>query len=110
MAFEVKVTEPAERDIGEASAFIALDSPSSAQKWSQELWHLIFSLREMPGRFPVIPEAEALGFPYRAALHFSHRVIFRIEEASKTVFVVRVYHGARQPLGAKGIESLKTKE
>ena len=64
MAFEVKVTEPAERDIDEASAYIALDSPSSAQKWSQELW-----LREMPGRFPVIHEAEALGFPYRSALH-----------------------------------------
>lgn len=103
MDFKVEVTEPSEADIDEAAAYIALDSPSSAQKWNRELWELIFSLRKMPARFSIITEAKALGFPYRSALHYSHRVIFRIDEAAQTVFVVRVYHGARMPLDSEDV-------
>lgn len=65
---------------------------------------LILSLQEMPGRFPVIPEAEELGLPYRSALHHSHRVIFRVDAEKNTVYVVRVYHGARRPLTPEDVD------
>lgn len=56
------------------------------------------SLRKMPAQFAIIPGAEELGQPYRDALVHSHRVIYRIDETSATVYIVRVYRGARRPL------------
>jgi len=104
MAFELEISNAAEEDIQEAAAFIAADSPSAAIRWHTELWELIFSLDHMPSRFPVIPEAEKLGTPYRSAMHYSHRVVYRIDEAKNTVFIVRVYHGARGPLHPNDLE------
>lgn len=51
----------------------------------------------------VIPEAEDLGHPYRSANHYSHRVIFRIDEPSTAVYIVRVYNGARRALTRKDV-------
>lgn len=98
MAFNIEVSEIAEIDIEDVVAFIATDSPQAASRWHVDLWELIFSLRDMPKRFTIIPEAEDLEFPYLSAKHYSHRVIFRIDEAKNTVFVVRVYPGARRSL------------
>ena len=65
---------------------------------------LILSLQEMPGRFPIIAEAEALQIPYHSVPHYSHRVIFRIDAERNIVYVVRVYHGARHPLTHEDID------
>ena len=60
--------------------------------------------QEMPAKFAVIPEAEVLGKPYRSALRYSHRLIHRIDEEASTVYVVRLYHGARKPLESEDIQ------
>jgi plasmid stabilization system protein ParE len=104
MAFSVEITDPARDDIDDSVAFIAQRSQPAARKWKTELQVLILSLQDMPGRFAVIPEAGELGMPYRSAPHHSHRVIFRIDEQKNTVYVVRVYHGARQPLTYEDID------
>ena len=98
MAFNIEITDPARDDIDSAVAYIAQVSTATARKWKTELQILILSLQEMPGRFPVIPEAGELGIPYRSALHYSHRVVFRIDDEKNIVYVVRVYHGAQHPL------------
>ncbi|AIE85974.1 type II toxin-antitoxin system RelE/ParE family toxin [Fimbriimonas ginsengisoli] len=98
MAYRVEATFQAARDIEEAIAYIGEDSVSAARKWHSELQELIQSLEEMPARFPIIAEADILKRPYRSAHHYSHRVIFRIDEGEKKVYVVRLYHGARKPL------------
>lgn len=103
MAYRVEVTEPAEEDIDETVAYMAKDSFEAALRWHDGLWQLIFSLSDAPTRFSLIEEAEELGFPYRSAIHYSHRVIFRIDDALSTVYVVRVYHGARHPLTRRDI-------
>jgi plasmid stabilization system protein ParE len=79
MAFEVEISETAEADIEEGADFIPRESPSAAERWHVDLWELIFSLREMPKRFAIIPEADELEFPYRSAKHYSHRVIYGID-------------------------------
>ena len=104
MAFDVEITDPARDDIDDAVAFLTRTSSAAARQWKTALQALILSLREMPGRFAVIAEAEELGLPYRSALHHSHRVIFRIDEAKNTVYVVRVYHGGRHPLSRGDID------
>ena len=101
MAYDVLLTEMAELDIGEHTAFIAADSPAEAEKWLSSLEQHIRSLAEFPGRFPLIPEAPRLKLPYRSFVHYSHRVIYRVDERASQVYIVRVYHGARMPLSAK---------
>jgi len=98
MAFRIEIAQPAIDDIDEAVAFIAQDSPSDAAKWKAGLEKLIFSLRDMPTRYPIIPEAIDLQRSYRSVIHHSHRVVFRIDDEIGVVYVVRVYHGARRPL------------
>jgi plasmid stabilization system protein ParE len=98
MAFRVEIAARAAQDIDDTTTYIAQDSPSAAATWKEKLQGLIESLQDMPGRFPVIAEADEFTHPYRAAHHFSHRVVFRIDEAAGIVYVVRVYHAARQPL------------
>ena len=102
MAYRVEVTETAESDIDEAITFIAKDSHSATARWHAELWQLILSLKEMPSRFPILQDSDELGHQYRSVVHYSHRVIFRIEDSNNTVYVVRVYHGARRPLTTGG--------
>lgn len=104
MAFDVEIADLARDDIDDAVTFIAQKSQATARKWKTELQALVLSLREMPGRFATIAEAGELGLPYRSAPHHSHRVIFRIDEVKNTVYVVRVYHGARRPLSHGDID------
>jgi plasmid stabilization system protein ParE len=98
MVFRVEITDPARDDIDSATAYIAQDSPSAAQKWMSGLDNLIQSLEAMPERYPVIPESIGMTRSYRGAVYHSHRVIFRIDEEQNVVYVIRLYHGARRPL------------
>ncbi|BDI29564.1 hypothetical protein CCAX7_16150 [Capsulimonas corticalis] len=98
MTFSVEITASASDDIADVATFIAQDSEPSAAKWLAGLQTLIFSLQDNPGRFAVIPEAVELQIDYRFVLHHSHRIVFRIDDANRIVYVVRVYHGARNPL------------
>lgn len=98
MAYRIKVGDPAERDIEEAVRYIARDSQAAASKWYESLWKLIFSLSDNPHIFSLIPEADDVGYPYQSAIHYSHRIIFRVDATDNTIYVVRVYHRARQPL------------
>jgi hypothetical protein len=43
-------------------------APMHAEKWLTRLFEAILSLGELPGRCPVIPEEEELGFPARHLL------------------------------------------
>lgn len=103
MGFRVEIAEPAADDIDDAVAYIAADSIEAAAKWITELQTLIMSLAEMPTRFAVIPESKDLKHTYRQVVHYSHRVIYRIDLEEKIVYVVRVYHGNRHPIRLKDI-------
>ena len=98
MAYKVLLSTPAERDIGEAVKFIAANSPEAASRWLGGLQQAILSLEDIPARHALVPEAASLGMPYRSLPYFSHRVVYRVDEASGQVFVVRVYHGAKKPM------------
>jgi len=103
MVFDVIVTRKALADIDEHVLYITQNSVEEASKWKDRLELLIQSFAEMPRRFSVIEESRRLKHPYRSAIHYSQRVIFRIEESTRTVIVVRVYHGSRRPLTQKEV-------
>lgn len=91
--FRVRITRLAERDIEEAWAFISQDSPEEAEKFISRLEEHIETLERFPERCPLIPENETLGTRYRHLIYGNYRSVFRV--AGKTVYVLRVIHGAR---------------
>jgi toxin ParE1/3/4 len=91
--FRVRITRAAERDIEETWNFIAHDSPEEADKFVRRLEEQIETLETFPERCPLIPENEILRTHYRHLLYGNYRNVFRI--ARKTVYVLRVVHGAR---------------
>ena len=89
----VRITRTAERDIEEAWSFIAQDNPEEAESFIRRLEEQIETLESFSERYPLIPENEMLGTRYRHLLCGNYRTVFRI--AKKTVYVLRVVHGAR---------------
>jgi len=91
--FRVRITRTAEQDVEEAWTFIAQDSIEEAEKFVRRLEEQIATLESFPERCPLISENEILGTRYRHLLYGSYRTVFRI--AGRTVYVLRIIHGAR---------------
>jgi plasmid stabilization system protein ParE len=95
----------AEREILEAFDYIYERSPLNAERWRDGLQAAIRSLDHLPTRCGQARELHTLGRPLRQLLYKSHRVIFEIDEASRTVRVISVRHAARRPIGESPEES-----
>lgn len=91
--YRVRIARTAELDLEEIWGFIAADSRDEADKFMQRLEAGIDTLDRFPERCPLIAENELLGTRYRHLLLGKYRLIYRI--AGRTVFVMRVIHGAR---------------
>ena len=106
MPFKIRVSRLAKRDAKEYAAFIKERelSIAAANKWLTDLDAVIKSLAHEPQMYPTIPEAQELGFAYRAIHFHSHRVIFAVETDSQTVVIFRIYHGSRSRLHPRDFE------
>jgi toxin ParE1/3/4 len=91
--FQVRITRSAEKDIEEIWTYIAEDSSEAGAKFVRELERQVRALENFPERCPLVPENELLGTRYRHLLYGHYRTIFRVSR--RTVFVLRVVHGAR---------------
>ena len=108
LAYRIEITLPARGDARAYAAFIRDEhrSPEAARRWLDGLYSAIAELADAPNRFAVIPEAEEPGFPYRAFVYHSHRVVYAVHEAEGRVMIHRIYHGARRPLTAQELSEL----
>ena len=91
--FQVEISRRAERDIDEIWTFIAEDNLNAADRLVLQLEKQLRTLERFPERSPLIPENELLGARYRHLIYGKYRTVFRV--SGKTVYVVRVIHGAR---------------
>jgi plasmid stabilization system protein ParE len=110
MAYQVRLTAPAEADAYAAFERIRAVAPARAARWLTGLFAAIQTLADLPARCPVIPEAAELGRPLRHLLYGRrtsvYRIIFDIQAASEEgprVRVLRIWHGARAPLRTEDI-------
>src|SRR5690242_17024151 len=96
LAYRVEIADAALADAEEYVGFIrqVKKEPEAADRWFRGLVSAIRSLEKLPSRCPLIPEAEEFPFELRQLIFHSHRLIFRINETTKKVFVVRIYHVA----------------
>lgn len=91
--YSVEITPAAEQDVEEIWTYIADDSPENATAFILQLEEQIEALEQFPARCPLIPENEILGTGYRHLIYGAYRTIIRI--TGKTVFILRIIHGAR---------------
>jgi plasmid stabilization system protein ParE len=91
--FQVRITRTAQEDIEEIWNFVAQDDPIESEKFLLQLEDQVKTLEYFPERCPLIPENEILHTRYRHLLYGNYRTVFRI--SGKTVYVLRIVHGAR---------------
>lgn len=77
--FEILWTEEAVRDLEEIVSYIALDSPTNAERVLRRLRRQGESLGQLPLRGRVVPELRELGIgTWRELIVPPHRLIYRV--------------------------------
>lgn len=112
MAFRVEIEPEALEDLDSIADYIkARSSFATAEKWFNGMMNDIASLKEMPARCPLAPEAKELGAEIRLLLHGKknrgYKIYFTIHqktESSGSVQVLHVRHWARKPLGNQELD------
>ena len=92
MEYEVIIARPALRDLGQIRAYIARDNPRAAQAFVLRLLDEAESLKAFPERGGHIVERPGARF----VIVHPYLVVYRIVEESRTVRVLRYWHGARE--------------
>jgi plasmid stabilization system protein ParE len=100
LIYKVIIEATAQQDAQDYAAYIIRESRGTApaKKWLSELEAAIEMLADMPRRFRVIDEQSRFPMELRQFIHYSHRVIYHINEETCTVHVLRVYHGRRDEI------------
>jgi toxin ParE1/3/4 len=79
----------------------AMESPTAA-RWFNGLESAIGELATLPHRCPLAPEAAEANLQLRQLLYGKkphiYRVLYEVDEARRTVWLITVRHGAMQPL------------
>ncbi len=96
MAYRVRITPRAQRDLLDLYRRIGARSSDSALTWYRGLKHAIRSLRDNANRCPVTPENEHFRRLLYGAKPQVYRVIYQVTEKQKEVDVLHLRHGARQ--------------
>jgi plasmid stabilization system protein ParE len=99
MRYLVIVTPEAEANIAAAYEYIAARSPMNAATWLRDLYQQIDGLEEFPRRFGEAREQPHVSMEIRQAIFKSHRIIFTIDDASRTVYVLYIRHGKMRAIG-----------
>jgi toxin ParE1/3/4 len=99
MGYAVELSRRAERDLNELFEYLQATDLAAARRWFNGLEKAIYSLEKYPRRCPRAPEARRVGLPLRHLLYgkkpHAYRVLYRIDEFSRTVHVVAIRHGAQ---------------
>jgi toxin ParE1/3/4 len=90
--YEVIITRSALRDLEQIRTYVAFDNPAAAEGFGQKLLNGAESLRTFPERGGFVLQRPGARF---LVVH-PYLIIYRIMEQSRTVRVLRYWHGARE--------------
>ena len=96
--YKIDITTDAFEQIQEAYDYIHERAPQNVAVWLQKLYEDVYSLRTMPERCSLIRENDAFEEDVRQLLHFSHRIIFTVDEDQSLVKVHAIRHAAQAEL------------
>jgi len=98
MAYRVRLTERALRDMEAIYEFIEADESEKAFAWFRELAESIYSLQRFPARGTRVPERGKLRELFFGEKPNTYRVIFAVDKRNRVVTVLHIRHGARAAL------------
>jgi toxin ParE1/3/4 len=96
MAYRVKITLRAERDLAGIEERIGARFSDAARTWYMGLRSAIRTLRDNPNRCPSTPENAQLRHLLYGNKPHIYRVIYRVVENQKEVKILRIRHGAQR--------------
>lgn len=96
MAYLVNIGAWAERDLEALYDAIDAENSAAARRWYAGLKQAILDLENHPYFWPATHEAQRLRhILYGRKPHSVYRVIYRVLEKRKIVYVLHIRHGAR---------------
>jgi plasmid stabilization system protein ParE len=99
MKYTVIVMRRAQADIALAREYIAEHSPTNAANWVKAIYKEIESLEKFPHGLSSAREQSHYSIEIRQVVVKSYRIIFTIDDATKTVYVVTVRHAKMRAIG-----------
>jgi toxin ParE1/3/4 len=96
MAYLVKITSRAERDLSNLYREINAAYSETALKWYRGIKSAIISLEEKPDRRPITRKVGQLRHLLYGSNPNVYRVIYRVLHTQKCVEVLHIRHGARR--------------
>jgi plasmid stabilization system protein ParE len=96
---KVIVTPEAQAGILESFRFLHEDSPQNASHWLIDLYSKIDTLEHFPERCSYARESEFVDEDLRQLVFGSHRIVFSVDPATTTVYVLHVRHGKMRAVG-----------
>lgn len=103
MAYQVRITTRAKRDLAGIYHRIGAQSSDAARTWYLGLRDAIRRLRDKPARCPLTPEDALLRHLLYGHKPHIYSVIYRVVEKSKEVEILHIRHGAQQPFKADDV-------
>lgn len=97
--YAVRTTAAARQAIREQARYIAVEqqSPQNAREWLERVWTAIDGLEFMPLRYNEAKGYDSLPYVVRRVILDNHLILFTVDKANATVYVVGLRHGARLP-------------
>ncbi|MCP5023358.1 MAG: type II toxin-antitoxin system RelE/ParE family toxin [bacterium] len=96
MEYRIIVGQRARNDAEGIVSFIAGHSHAAACNWYEELMVHMVGLSRMPRRHAVAFDPELNDLGIRQMVFGNYRVLFAVDDHSKTVQVLHIRHGARR--------------
>jgi len=108
MAYLVEFAARAARDLEILYVEKNAAESDAAARWFNGLEDAALGLATYPNHCPLAPEGKKLKRALRHLLYGNrphvYRVIYEVDEARKTVWVLHIRHGARRKFGASDLE------
>jgi toxin ParE1/3/4 len=93
MALTIIWTGRAREDLKAIVQYIKADNPKAAESFGYKLIKEAEGVAEFPTKGRVVPE---LSDPLiREAICSLYRIVYRIDEPNKVIYIVRIWHSAR---------------
>ncbi len=99
MAYLVRISTRALRDLEEIYESIHAESSKQAFAWFNALSAALYSLDQHPNRGAVTPESTAHRQTFHGKKPHLYRVIDQVNERDQSVGIVHIRHGARDAFG-----------
>lgn len=95
--YKIRVTELAHEDLEQIISYIActLASPAAATAFADKVADCYSQLEKNPLMYELCRNDQLRKLFYRRAVIKKYIMVYRVEESSKTVYILRFFYGAR---------------